>query len=528
MSGRFVRSSKYRHVFGRPTRKEQCYDNIRISRNAWDTNLVKANPKYISVNWEASGGGAFAVIPINEKGRLPEQLPLFRGHTAVVLDTDWSPFNDSLIASASDDGKAFIFKVPEDFTLRTEEGETIKDIAPVQKLTGHSRKVGHVLFNPAAENVLATSSGDYTIKLWDVEAGSSRLTLKHTDIVQGLSWSANGSLLVTTSRDKKLRIWDVRQEKPAHVVPGHGGAKASRVTWMGEHDRVATTGFSKMSDRQLGLWDIREPKEPLEGFQMLDAISGVCMPFWDDGTQCLYLAGKGDGNIRYFEYANDKFEFLSEYKSSDPQRGIAFLPKRGVNVHENEVMRAFKTVNDSYIEPISFLVPRRAEVFQDDIFPPTVGIKPAMSAAEWFNGEEDLPPKIDLARVYAGEEPAEVASDYKPTARAPSPNVHSPTKKAPEAEPEPTLPASALRGPPPSMKEQTSSIKDLASKFTDGKEDDDSDEDSSDFEEIAKPVDRSEKHVSAAASDQRLPQDGSAIDSHPSKTNPMTSTKQAK
>lgn len=52
----------------------------------------------------------------------------------------------------------------------------------------------------------------------------------------------------------------------------------------------------------------------------------------DDGTQCLYLAGKGDGNIRYFEYANDKFEFLSEYKSSEPQRGIAFTPRRGINV----------------------------------------------------------------------------------------------------------------------------------------------------------------------------------------------------
>lgn len=39
-----------------------------------------------------------------------------------------------------------------------------------------------------------------------------------------------------------------------------------------------------------------------------------------------------DGNIRYFEYENDKFEFLSEYKSSDPQRGIAFVPRRGINV----------------------------------------------------------------------------------------------------------------------------------------------------------------------------------------------------
>ena len=59
MAGRFVRASKYRklrhapekheikltlekgHVFGKPTRKEACYDNLHISRNAWDTNLVK-------------------------------------------------------------------------------------------------------------------------------------------------------------------------------------------------------------------------------------------------------------------------------------------------------------------------------------------------------------------------------------------------------------------------------------------------------------------------------------------------------
>jgi len=41
---------------------------------------------------------------------------------------------------------------------------------------------------------------------------------------------------------------------------------------------------------------------------------------------------RSDGNIRYYEYENDKFEYLTEYKSSDPQRGVAFMPKRGVNV----------------------------------------------------------------------------------------------------------------------------------------------------------------------------------------------------
>ncbi|KAI7197409.1 hypothetical protein KC352_g20620, partial [Hortaea werneckii] len=147
MSGRFVRASKYRHVFGKPPRREQCYDNVRVSKNAWDTNLVKVNPKYLAFNWEASGGGAFAVVPLEEKGKLPEIVPLFRGHTAAVLDIDWNPFDDDIIASGSDDGKIFLWKVPENFTLRTDADEPA-DVKPVGKLSGHARKVGHVMFNP--------------------------------------------------------------------------------------------------------------------------------------------------------------------------------------------------------------------------------------------------------------------------------------------------------------------------------------------------------------------------------------------
>lgn len=59
------------------------------SRSRARAHVTQANPEYLSVNWEASGGGAFAVIPLSEKGRVPEQIPLFRGHTAAVLDTDW-------------------------------------------------------------------------------------------------------------------------------------------------------------------------------------------------------------------------------------------------------------------------------------------------------------------------------------------------------------------------------------------------------------------------------------------------------
>ncbi|KAH7162513.1 hypothetical protein B0J13DRAFT_12470 [Dactylonectria estremocensis] len=484
MAGRFVRASKYRHIFGKSTRKEFCYDNIHISRNAWDTNLVKANPEFLSVNWDSSGGGAFAVIPLEEKGKIPDQIPLFRGHTAAVLDTDWNPFNDHIIASASEDGKVFIWEVPQGFTLHT-DAEEIIDVAPISKLTGHTRKVGQVLFNPAAENILASASGDFTVKIWDIGTGQSHLALKHADIVQSLSWNASGDLLVTTSRDKKVRVWDVRQEKAVHEYPGHGGAKNSRAVWLGEHNRFATTGFSRMSERQLALWEPGNP-DPIGGFNMLDSISGVCMPFWDDGSNCLYLAGKGDGNIRYFEYENDKFEFLSEYKSPDPQRGIAFLPRRGINVHENEVMRAFKTVNDSYIEPISFTVPRRAETFQADIFPPATGQKAAVSAKEWLGGKTGTPAKIDLESIYDGTAPKEIPSDYKAPAPVASPVVEKPTPKREEPKPAPVV-----RSPPPTAAEQKGSISAMASKYQDNEEsEDDDDDDNSSFEEVSRPAQR--------------------------------------
>ncbi|KAF3938190.1 Coronin [Dactylella cylindrospora] len=262
-----------------------------------------------------------------------------------------------------------------------------------------------------------------------------------------MSYSGDGSLLVTTNRDKKLRVWDLRQQTPVHEGAGHAGAKNSRAVWLGEMDRIATAGFSKMSDRQLGLWDLRNPDEPIGGFQLLDSISGVCMPFWDDGTKCLYLAGKGDGNIRYYEYANDDLVYLSEYKSGDPQRGIAFIPKRGVDVHENEVMRAYKTVNDSYIEPISFIVPRRAETFQSDIYPETSNGQPGLSASDWFGGKDAIPPKFDLGTKYSDDyvpEPTPVQAPKPEPAPAPVPvavkkEIPSVTITQPEPTPEPKV-----------------------------------------------------------------------------------------
>ncbi|RIA98658.1 hypothetical protein C1645_749469 [Glomus cerebriforme] len=387
---RFVRTSKFRHVFGTAAKYEHCFDNVKVSASAWDTNLVKVNPLFVSINWNAGGGGAFAVIPHKNVGKINDGIPLYRAHTAPVLDTDFANFNDYVIASCGEDSKVMIWTVPEELG----EPES-PDIEPVAKLHGHGRKVGHVLFHPVADNVLVSSSADLTIKLWDIEKGAEKQELSgFLDFVQSMSWNWNGSLLATTCRDKKLRIFDVRSNKVVQEASSHQGVKGSRVAWLGNTERIVTTGFSKMSDRQVYIWDSAKLEKPIKTM-MLDTSSGIVMPFYDEDTKILYLAGKSDGNIRYYEFENDELFFLSEYKSSEPQRGMAFMPKRGINVNECEIAKAYK-VTSNCIEPISFVVPRRSDAFQADLFPPTLSGEPALTADEFFEGKNANPKTINL------------------------------------------------------------------------------------------------------------------------------------
>ncbi|SAL97018.1 hypothetical protein [Absidia glauca] len=393
----FVRPSKYRHVYGTCAKREASYDNLRVSANAWDTNMVAVNPLFLSVNWQSSGGGAFAVIPLSTVGKLPENYPLYRGHTGPVLDTAFNPFNDYVVASGSEDSKVMIWNIPEEYD------EDLEQVTPVLKLSGHQRKVGQVLFHPVADNLLASASTDLTIKLWDIEKGQERQEITgHMEIIQSITWNYNGSLIATTCRDKRLRIFDVRSNKIVQEGNGHQGIKGSRVVWLGDSDRLVTTGFSRMSDRQLNLWDTANLEKPIKS-EFLDTSSGVIMPFYDIDTKMLYLAGKGDGMIRYYEYENDELYHLSEFKSIEPQRGMAFMPKRAVNVSECEVARAYK-VGTTLVEPVSFTVPRKSDAFQSDLFPPAISDEPALTADEWFQGKDANPNTIDLEAGFSVKE----------------------------------------------------------------------------------------------------------------------------
>ena len=66
MLRRVVRASKFRHVFGQAVKNDQCYDDIRVSRVTWDSSFCAVNPKFVAIIIEASGGGAFLVLPLQK------------------------------------------------------------------------------------------------------------------------------------------------------------------------------------------------------------------------------------------------------------------------------------------------------------------------------------------------------------------------------------------------------------------------------------------------------------------------------
>lgn len=410
-----IRSSKFRHVFGDPNRKEKCHDNIRLTKNAFDSNLAKSNGKYVSLNWEASGGGSFAVIPTHEEGKLPDRFPLFDGHKGAVLDTDWNPFNDDIVVSASDDGTIGVWEVPKDFSVYVEYGDLddCPDVKPLKFLKGHSKKVGHVGFNPVAENILASSSLDNTIKVWDIESGEVLYTLPHPAMVTSFSWNYDGTKLATVAKDRKLRIWDVRNEKILSEGKGHHGAKGSRVVWLGDNDRVLTTGFSLISDREMALWDVNDiPKGPIGDFRRLDPSSGIVIPHYDPMTSIVYLGGRGDGKIVYYQFEDDNLYDLFAYNSTSPQRGLGWVPNRSLDPHKFEVAKAYK-VHEHMIEPISFKIPLKGVDMLSDVYTFQESTTPAMSAAEFKEGKTSRPLVNDWRGVYENQKTEPIVAPTK-------------------------------------------------------------------------------------------------------------------
>jgi coronin-1B/1C/6 len=212
-------------------------------------------------------------------------------------------------------------------------------------------------------------------------------------LIQDIVWDFRGNNYGTTSRDRKVRIVDGRSaEVVQEIVDAHEGSKAMKMTFLGETGLLVTVGCTKQAQRQFKVWDQRNLSRELKKVDV-DQGAGTMMPFYDNDTGVLYLAGKGDGNVRYYELTHEAPHCygLADFKSSVSAKGMAWMPKRGLNILGCETARLLKLTNANSVEPLSFIVPRKAESFQADIYYDTAGSTAAHSIEQWLGGS-DLPP----------------------------------------------------------------------------------------------------------------------------------------
>ena len=366
------------------------YYNLKPSLNNTENNGIACSDKYWAIPYEG-GGGPVYVSTLEQYGKIEPDCPVVNGHKANVVDIGFSPFNSSIMVTASADCTIKLWNLNETNRCYGEEDSFFS------YMHGHSLRC--IAFSPTVDNMLVTCAMDQKTRVFDIEKGkvaysiSSKqgmedglISLIHNEaIVNNISFNYDGTLLVHACKNKCLRVIDPRVPVIAmktHETSSRLGNNV-RASWCSRSQNVDVilTTCSMSGQRYVQLWDPRKLLiEPMCS-KIVDSESGALFPMYDESSGVCFVAGKGDNIIRYYElnFLEDQsnlvdamVEKANEFKSDNTQpiAGICLLPKTLVNVREVEVAKMLKLTQNAVI-PITYSLPRqRKEYFQDDIYGP--------------------------------------------------------------------------------------------------------------------------------------------------------------
>lgn len=184
---------------------------------------------------------------------VPKLLATIRDHFGSVNCVRWAK-HGRYVASGSDDQVILIHeRKPGSGTTEFGSGEPpdIENWKVAITLRGHTADVVDLNWSPD-DSTLASGSLDNTIHIWDMSNGICTAVLRgHSSLVKGVAWDPIGSFIASQSDDKTVIIWRTSDWSLAHRTDGHwakslGSTFFRRLGWSPCGHFITTThGFQK-------------------------------------------------------------------------------------------------------------------------------------------------------------------------------------------------------------------------------------------------------------------------------------------
>ena len=221
-----------------------------------------------------------------------------RGHVAACTSARWHPFENNLLATASEDGTVRLWDVgvacergDDASSLNVNSGQ--RTVMVLRDERGIKASCGAIAWH-ADGNTIMCGGADGSLQLWEMRAGDYKP--------------------VVLKKDATPRVEAISDKvKASNVVRGahEAGADISSVRWHRDGNRLA----SRSTDGTLKLWDLRRFDTPLAAWGALPNIYGMAgCDFSPDGE--LLIAGtsvkKGDGAAQIVVVSTSTLQRVSE------------------------------------------------------------------------------------------------------------------------------------------------------------------------------------------------------------------------
>ncbi|ETO09798.1 hypothetical protein RFI_27579 [Reticulomyxa filosa] len=159
-------------------------------------------------------------------------------------------------------------------------------------LEGHSEEVNGIQLSPDGTKIISYSN-DKTVRIWDVLSGKQLQLLKgHSDIVNSAQFSPDGLTIVSCSRDETVRLWDVLSGKQIQILEDDAD-DVNAAQFSPDGSKVVSCS----EDNAIRIWDISsgERTQLLQGHS--DWVNAV--QFSPDGTKVVSCSD--DETIRIWD-----------------------------------------------------------------------------------------------------------------------------------------------------------------------------------------------------------------------------------